>query len=249
MLKRLSLFERCVTLPVGTWSVARTQSIGSVGSHVRNRTTSYFERKETKFVGNKTAIYGRNRSSLCLLFVKLALLCVFSSFIRLIIYARASREHAFDASGSANPEPQQRRQWEGAGFDKRTHRRKPFDRQRFVSVLWLHHAQLRDLVEVWALTGGCLPPVRECSPPDRNCSFFFVQTCLDFAQSLPGHSLWDGLPPGPWCFLRSDKHGQEIKINSKCLTSAIEVLKKDFILHPHDWMFELFDRRVLLRSQ
>ena len=69
MLKRRSLFERCVTLPVGTWSVARKQSIRSVGGHVRNLTTSYFERKETKFVGNKTAIYGRNRSSLCLLFV------------------------------------------------------------------------------------------------------------------------------------------------------------------------------------
>ena len=24
-------------------------------------------------------------------------------------------------------------------------------------------------------------------------------------------------------------------------------LKKDFILHSHDWMFELFDRRVRLR--
>ena len=33
-------------------------------------------------------------------------------------------------------------------FDKRTHHHKPFVRQRFVSVLWLRHAQLRDLVEV-----------------------------------------------------------------------------------------------------
>ena len=33
-------------------------------------------------------------------------------------------------------------------FDKMTHRHKPFDRQRFVSVLWLRHVQLRDLVEV-----------------------------------------------------------------------------------------------------
>ena len=33
-------------------------------------------------------------------------------------------------------------------FDRRTHRHKPFDRQRFVSVLFLRHAQLRDLVEV-----------------------------------------------------------------------------------------------------
>ena len=33
-------------------------------------------------------------------------------------------------------------------FEKRTHHRKPFDHQRFVSVLWLRHAQLHDLVEV-----------------------------------------------------------------------------------------------------
>ena len=110
MLKRRSLFERCVTLPVGTWSVAHKQLIRSVGGHVRNLTTLYFEQKETKLVGNKTAIYLRNRSSLCLLFVKLALLCVFSSFIRPITYARARREHAFDTGGSAKPEPQQRRQ-------------------------------------------------------------------------------------------------------------------------------------------
>ena len=114
MLKRRSLFERCVTLPVGTWSVARKQSFRFVGGHVHNVTTSYFERKEIKFIGNKAAIYRWNRSCVCLLFVKLALLCVFSSFIRPILYTRASREHAFDASGSAKPEPQQRRQWESA---------------------------------------------------------------------------------------------------------------------------------------
>ena len=33
-------------------------------------------------------------------------------------------------------------------LDKRTHPHKPFDRQRFVSILWLRNAQLRDLVEV-----------------------------------------------------------------------------------------------------
>ena len=42
MLKGRTLFERSVTLPVGTWSVARKQSIRSVGGHVRNLTTSYF---------------------------------------------------------------------------------------------------------------------------------------------------------------------------------------------------------------
>ena len=102
----VSVIERCVTLPVDTWSVARKQSFRFDGGHVHNVTTSHFKRKETKFVSNKTAIYRRNRSSVCLLFVKLALLCVFSSFIRPITYTRASREHALDASGSAKPEPQ-----------------------------------------------------------------------------------------------------------------------------------------------
>ena len=74
-----SVIERCVTLPVGTWSAACEQSFRFDGGHVHNVTTLHFERKETKtkFVSNKTAIYHRNRSSVCLLFVKLALLCVF----------------------------------------------------------------------------------------------------------------------------------------------------------------------------
>ena len=55
MLKR-RLFERCVTLPPGTWWVAGRQSIHRVSGHMHNLTSSYFERKETKFVGNKTAI-------------------------------------------------------------------------------------------------------------------------------------------------------------------------------------------------
>ena len=33
-------------------------------------------------------------------------------------------------------------------FDQGTHRHKPFDRQRFLSILWLRHAQLRNLLEV-----------------------------------------------------------------------------------------------------
>ena len=33
-------------------------------------------------------------------------------------------------------------------FNKKTQHHKPFDRQKFVSILWLRHAQLRDLVEV-----------------------------------------------------------------------------------------------------
>ena len=109
-----------MTLPVGASSAARKQSIRSAGDHVRNLTTSYFERKETKFVGNKTAIYSWNRSSLYLRFVKLRLLCVFSSFIQPIIYARASQEHVFDAGGSAKPKAQQRRQWEGANVRQKS---------------------------------------------------------------------------------------------------------------------------------
>ena len=38
MLKRRSLFECYVTLPVGTWLVARKQSIRSVGGHMCNLT-------------------------------------------------------------------------------------------------------------------------------------------------------------------------------------------------------------------
>ena len=159
------------------------------------------------------------------------------------------------AGGSTKPEPQQRRSEKVRTFAKRTHHHKPFDHQRFVSVLWLHHTQLRDLVEVWALTDecsppvgecsppvrecsppvrecsppvrGCSPPVRECSPPvrrcsspDRNRSIFFVQTFVDFALNLPGHSLWACLQPRPWLFLRNAKYGQEVKISSKCSSSA-----------------------------
>ena len=50
---------------------------------------------------------------------------------------------------------------------------------------------------------------------------FFVQSFVDFARSVPGHSLWVCLHPGPWIFLRNDKYGQEMKTSSKCPTSAI----------------------------
>ena len=183
MLKRRSLFERCVTLPVGTWSVACKQSFPCVGVHVHNLTTSYFERKGTKLVGNKTAIYRRNLSSVCIFFVKLALLCVFSLFIQPITYARARREHAFDASGTDKPSHNKEGSEKVSTFDKRTNRHKPFGRQRFVSVLWLWRAQLRDLVKLSAVTG-------ERSPPDRNRSIFFFCSNLcrfrsKFAWAFP----------------------------------------------------------------
>ena len=114
---------------------------------------------------------------------------------------------------------------------KRTHRHKPFDRQRFMSVLWLCHAQMRDLVEVWAHMGECLPPVRECSPPVRKCSppdrsrsIFLVQlqTFVNFALSLPGLSPLS--LSSSWTmtfFSETTKKGQETKLSSKCPTSAI----------------------------
>ena len=40
-----SVIERCVTLPVGTWSVARKQSFRCVGGHVHNLTTSVLRAK------------------------------------------------------------------------------------------------------------------------------------------------------------------------------------------------------------
>ena len=75
----------------------------------------------------------------------------FVSFLRL-----SDRSHTQEQAGSTPltqavaPSPSHNR--DGSEkvrtFDKRTHHHKPFDRQRFVSVLWLRHAQRRDLVEV-----------------------------------------------------------------------------------------------------
>ena len=209
-----------MSLLVGTWSVARKQSSYSVGGRARSLTTLYFKRKQTKFVGNETVIYGWNRSSLCLLFVKLARLCVFSSLIRPITYARASREHVFDASGRAKPEPQQRRQWEGANVRQKNPSpqtlRSPMIRERLVVTTCSTVRSCRSMSSY----GECLPPLRECSSPDWNRSIFFVQTFVDFPLSLPGQSLWVCLHPGPWFFLRNDKYGQEMKISSKCPTST-----------------------------
>ena len=146
MLKMRSFFERCVTLPVGTWSVARKQSFPCFGGHVHNLTTSYMERKETRFVGNKTEST-----------VEVALLFVFSSSNSLLFvsFLRLSDlSHTQEQAGSmpstqpVTPSPSRNR--DGSDkvrrFDKSTHRHKPFDCQRIVSVLWLRHAQLRDLI-------------------------------------------------------------------------------------------------------
>ena len=80
----------------------------------------------------------QTRSSLCLFFV------------------HPTRSHTKEQAGSmpltqgVAPSPSHNRDSSEKvrTFDKRTHRHKLFDRQRFVSVLWLHHAQLHDLLEV-----------------------------------------------------------------------------------------------------
>ena len=117
---------------------------------MRNLKTSHFERKETKFVGNKTAIYGRSLSSLFLVSVKLAHLCVFLRVADLS--HRQEQGGSMPSTQAVIPSPGHsaetvvRRPVQT--FDKRSHRHKPFDRQRFVSVWCLRHAQMPDLVEV-----------------------------------------------------------------------------------------------------
>ena len=103
--------------------------------------------------------------------VEIALLFVFSlsnslffvSFLRLSDLSH-TQEQAGSMSSTQAVAPSPSHNREGGEkvrtFDKRTHRHKPFDCQRCVSVLWLRHAQLRDRVEVWALTGECSSPVR-----------------------------------------------------------------------------------------
>ena len=195
MLKSHSLFERCVTLPVGTWSVTRKQSIRSVGGHVRNLTTLYFKRKETKFVGNKTAIY-----------IEIALLYVFStpnslvfvSFLRLSDRshdARASREHAFDASGSAMPEPQQTRQWEGANVRQKNPLpqtlRSPKIRERLVVK---PRSTARTCRRMSSYGRVLAPSSRVLAARSEPVYFFFVQTLCrfrsKFAWALPLSLSW-----------------------------------------------------------
>ena len=204
MFIKRSLFERCVTLPVGRWSVAQKQLIRSVGGMVRSITISYFERKETKFDATRQPFM-----------VEIALLFVFflsNSLVFVSFLSLSDRSYTQDQAASMPSTqavaPSLSHATTETGVRRCEHwtkepiaaNRKPFGRQRFVSVLWLHHAQLRDLVEVWALTGECSSPVRGYSPPDWNRSIFFVQTFVDFALSLPWHSLSVCLHPGRWFF-------------------------------------------------
>ena len=137
MLKRRSLFERCVTLPVGTWSVARKQSFASlVVTCTMSQLRTSSERKLSLSATRQPFT------------VEIALVFVFSlsnslffvSFLRL-----SDLSHTQELAGSmpsmqaVTPSPSHNR--DGSEkvqtFNKRTHRHKPFDLQRFVSVLWL----------------------------------------------------------------------------------------------------------------
>ena len=97
-------------------------------------------------------------------------------------------------------------------FGKRPHRHKPFDRQRFVSVLqlWLRHTQLRNLLSV------CIELLRSSARRQfagarcqiRTGLYFFgsilCRFCSKFAWALP-LSL-----SSPWTmnfFLTTDKYG------------------------------------------
>ena len=148
MLKRCSLFECCVTLPVGTWSIAGKQSIRSVGAHVRNLTTCTSSHRKLSLSATRQPF----RVDIVLLFVfSLSKSLFFVSFLR-----SSDLSHTQEQAGSmaltqaVAPSPGHNR--DGSKkvrtFDKRTHHHKPFDRQRFVSVLWLWHTQLRDSIEV-----------------------------------------------------------------------------------------------------
>ena len=256
MLKGRSLLERCVTLPVGTWSVVLCQqpfvphdttsqetSREGILQHcvkthkpreqdreerkVLRKTNGRAHARPLKVAGTSSVwchrLHANNRFAAsavtCAIsqlrtsserklslsatrqpfMVEIALLYVFSlsnslvfvSFLRL-----CDRSHTQDQAGSmpstqavAPSSSHNRDGSEVRTFDKRTHRHKPFDRQRSVSVLWLRHTQLHDLFEVWSLTDECSPPVRGCSPPDRNRSIFFRSNLCrfrsKFAWALP----------------------------------------------------------------
>ena len=75
-------------------------------------------------------------------------------------------------------------------FDKRTHRHKPFDRQRFVSVLWLRHAQLRELPKYELLRASARPQFASARRQIGTGLFFFfhLNFCRfrsKFAWALP----------------------------------------------------------------
>ena len=132
--------------------------------------------------------------------------CVFL-FIRPITYTRAS--------GSAMPEPQQRRQWEGANVWQKNPSPQTLRSPKIGERLVVTARSTARSCQSMSLT--C-----ECSPADRNRPIFFRSNLCRFRSKF-AWALSLGLS-SPWTmifFLRSDKYGQEVKISSKCPTSAI----------------------------
>ena len=167
--------------------------------------------------------YSRNRSSLCLLFVKLALLFVFSSFIRRrpIPYARASRKLAFDASGSAKPEPQLRRAVRRceclAKEPSVTNPSIAKDSQGSCGYATVNCAIFLKYELLRVSAGRQFVSVRR---QIGTGIFFGSNLCglrSKFAWALP-LSLSSS---GTNIFLKNDKYGGEVKISSKCPTASI----------------------------
>ena len=72
---------------------------------------------------------------------------------------------------------------------KRTHRHKPFDHQRFLSGLWLRHAQLRAILSKYEVLQASARASSRVLADRSELVYIFVQTFVDFPLSLPGHSL------------------------------------------------------------
>ena len=143
-----SLFERYVTLPVGTWLIALEQSPRSqCGRLLRTLQSHYFVLREKKETFSVASLQ---------LTVQLPCGNVFSSFI---LPLRACQRRSFHDVSTVGWE-----QKEVSTIDKRTDHRKALDRRRFVRDCpnprpdqrrlvvcsprsWF---KLRELVEVWS---------------------------------------------------------------------------------------------------
>ena len=125
MLKRHSLFERCVTFPAGTWSVAHKQSFRCFAGNVHNLTTSYFERKETVCWQQDSHLWLRSPfclSSLCQTRSSLSLFFVYPTYhIRKMKPGACLRTQAVGTSPRHNRDGSEKVRT----IDKRAHRHKP----------------------------------------------------------------------------------------------------------------------------
>ena len=109
--------------------------VASTCGHVHNVTTSHFVRKETKFVSNKTAIYRRNRSYVCLVCVKLALVCVLCVCTDLSHTQVQAVCMPWMQAVAPSPSYNRDGSEKVRTFDKRTHRHKPCDIQKICERL------------------------------------------------------------------------------------------------------------------